>query len=197
MYMEQQLQLYIKAAAHFYGVLQLQDVINILKHYEQINMTRKEVRIHVEQAIQEEKHIVMIGSYICHTRIFPDVQHALALYKKNISKPYCYPAQAIFLKYVDESYLEVTPAYRHLARFLKEKLQASEQAITSVIREAAGKISGDCDMQQIMEVFFPLGMLRNEDLGEFGALLMPVMNETRRYSNHGFTPDELAEILRR
>lgn len=193
----QQVQIYIKAAANFYGILHIQDFIHVIKHYEQVEWTRKEAMELVEKAIQTEKHIITIGKFICQTMKFPDVQAALSFYKRNQTKPFCYPQQELFFRYADESFVEVTPAHRNLALFLKQRLGASEQDITKVMRRVVEKTRGDCDMQTIMNEFLELGALKDiEEVKEFAGLLMPVMNETRRYANHGFTPDELAVLLR-
>lgn len=182
---------YAKAAAYLYGIYHIQDLINVLKYYEHKEYYRKELLEELSYKISKEDEIALVGSYVYATAMFSSFDHALDLYKKHKEKPFYYPELEEFSRYVDAGYVEVQPSHKRLAQFIKQHTGQSEKEITKLVRTAIRKIQSDVEMHDIMNDFLILGSLNKEQLSEFTAILMDVMNDTRRFSNHGFTPNEL------
>lgn len=193
--MEHAIYPYAKAAAHLYGIYHIQDLMDLLKHYEQKEFYRKEVLSELSDLLKADDELELVGSYVYQTSSFSSFDQALALYKKNRHKPFYYPEFADLSHYVNRDYLQVFASHRAMANFLKQHSNASEREITQLLRNVLVKVRKDCDMHHIMKEFFLLGQMKQHELTEFSNLLNNILNDTRRFSNHGFTPNELRQQM--
>lgn len=186
---------YAKAAAHLYGIYHVQDLIEMIKQYEAVEYRRKDMQKELLEVLREEDYLQYAGAYVLDVRFFPNTDAAICFYKKNKQKPWFYPSMETLGNYVNRDYIEIRKEHQALAQFMKAHSQASEQEISKTMRKVLRKIQGDCDMRHIMEDFLILGKIEDAQMPLFAKLLEDLMNHTRRFANHGYTPNELRMLM--
>lgn len=178
---------YVKASVHIYGVLHIQVLMELLKHYEHEKFTRKEIINHVSSICATCDDIELEKLYIYRGDIF-SFSTALKNWKMHEQKPFWLPQRDEFLKFEDVSYYPKEVTHDTFFAYLKEEgWKGNEDDFREVIK----KIQGDIEMNQIMEDFHCLGFMSEQKLKGFGDILVSVMNTTKRFNNHGFSPVEL------
>lgn len=186
---------YAKAAAHLYGIYHVQDFVLLIRHYENIEYNRKDLQKDLIELCKHDEDLALAGTYLIDRHRFPDFETAVIFYKQHKEKPFYYPTIEELSKYVSRQYIEIRKEHKALAQFIKQNSSASEKEIAGIMRRALMKVQGEEDIRSIMEEFLILGKLSESQLKLFTKLLEDMMNHTRRFANHGYTPYELKEII--
>lgn len=187
---------YVKAAAHLYGVYHVQDLINMIKHYENVEYSRKDMQTKLGEVIKLDENLRYVGTYVIDLRHFPKEEIAIAFYKKNKQKPFYYPTMEELGRYINQDYIDIRKEHRAMAQFIEQHTSASQTQIAHVMRKVLEKIQGEEEMRSIMEELLILGRIPDSEMPVFASLLEGMMNHTRRFCNHGYTPEELRTLAK-
>lgn len=193
---------YATAAVCLYGVLTVDEFVDVFNYYEDAPTTHEEVLFVIKQfSVKDDVEYSIAGNIISGYEFQPQFED----YKDNIDsirsaqrgKPRYLPSKEEFLKYADIDYLEPNQPYADLkAYILKHKLTSCGEGIDGVdgdLLDLHEMIRFGVETSSVYDYFTERGyQFENLHILEgFAQLIMDVNNNTRMYDNNGFTPYEL------
>ena len=193
---------YCSASVCLYGVISVDEFVDVFNHYEDTPTTPEEVLFVIKQfSVKDEVEYTIAGNIISGYEFQPQLED----YKENvdsirsaqIGKPRYLPSKEEFIKYADMDYLEPTQPYADLkAYILKHKLTSYGEGIDGVdgdLLDLHEMIRFGVETSSVYDYFTERGyQFENLHILEgFAHLIMNVNNNTRMYGNNGFTPYEL------
>lgn len=197
---------YATAAISLYGVISVNEFVEVFNHYEEAHTTAEEALLAlIRLARTDDVEYSVFGGIISGPEFQPDFDdyedNVRAIRRAQRGKPHYLPSKEEFLKYVDLSYREPEKPYAELkAYILKHKLTTRGEGIEG--------IDGDLiDLHEMIQFgvavrdeldYFPSAGYRYKDMDEAMGLFNLVANahnHTRMYDNNGFTPEEMVDLL--
>lgn len=194
---------YARAACNLYGIIHLRNLIQILKHYENESFTRTQLDVVMQKNISEHMIISYKNGFLFQKDVFEYLEDGIEMYKSEEQKPYYLPEKKEFLKYVSSCYYEKTTYTEKLSLYLHKKAKRSEYSYIGIdeylkitMEQVMLAIQSNHDMATVMQSLleFDIDINNQEELQEFGDILMEVFNHTRMIINHGHTPYELKDL---
>ena len=198
---------YIQAAMNLYGMMPVEDFVELYIQYEGIENIGKEEIYPVFEAIYTgsviygnsfiEDSYLMDGSF----EYVPE-EEIMYFKRETQSKPYYRPEKAIFLRYADEDYYEETAEIKEVKRFLNHKFpfhhQEIEEAVEDWVLDTCVEMGST--VQLISELLVSLEdyglVLSNlKEVQQFTQLMQKAHNHTRMWINRGYSPQEIREIM--
>lgn len=199
---------YATVAINLYGVITIDEFVDIFNHYEEAVTTWKEAFLALKRlAKTDEVEYSISGDIISGPDFQPhfiDYDDTIQFIRANQEgKPHYLPNKEEFLKFIDCCYREPEKPYTELKAFiLKHKLTTNGEGIHGV----------DNDLMKLHKMiqlgakavdelnYFTQRGYQYKDMDNFNAfnqLLMNVHNNTRMFFNNGFTPSEIFEKYER
>ncbi|QSH94120.1 hypothetical protein C5O78_03495 [Treponema phagedenis] len=193
---------YATASVFLYGVLSIDEFVEVFNHYEKKHTTSKEALSALKKFKKTEAVDYSFFNDILSASWFTsefdiDREYIIYIREKQNGKPRYLPAKKEFLKYTNLLYHEFDESYLKLkAHIIKHKLMPSNYNEDNL----------DEDFFAIYELFQDSGTPANalkyftvsgyvfgskDTLDEFVNLLTDMYNNTRKYTNNGFTSNEL------
>lgn len=205
---KQQLAQYATAAVTLYGVISLDEFVEVFNYYEDNQTTAEEALLALTRlAKTDDVEYSVSGNLLSGPAYQPEFDD----YKENVEairaaqqgKPRYLPRKEEFLKYVNPLYYEPEGPYAGLRSFiLTHRLTTRGLGFDGV--------DGDLiDLREIIQLggtpaeeleYFNDSGYHFQDQNElnlFYQCVVNVHNHTRMYENNGFTPNEMAEQLQR
>ncbi len=194
---------YAEAAVCLYGVISIDEFVEVFNYYEIDITTAEEVLLALNSLAQTEEVEYSISGSILSG---PDFQPQFDDYKENVDslrasrngKLRYLPDKTEFLRYLDFLYREPEKPYADLkAYILKNNLITSDDWIDDVdgdLIDLHDMIQFGVKAKEELEYFVERGYQFKdlETLNEFNQLVVNVHNNTRMYDNNGFTPNEIS-----
>ena len=114
-------------------------------------------------------------------------------------KPYYIPGKNEFLKYSDDLYFEMTPQLIELKKFVLKDMCKDEEIVDSLIDDIQLACSMESSMDEIKYEFERrnINFKSMSQLKNLISLIIEVNNNTRIWSNHGYTPIEMHNLIGR
>lgn len=197
---ESQFKLYIEAAVNLYGVIHIQNVIELFKYYEDTEYTRSQLGKLMEEHFHHHDVIHIYNGFIYSSSIFKDKNDAIQVYQSEKKKPYYQPDKTVFMNYLNEDYYDENKSYEPFKLFLYNyssniNVEDKELYLDKLIRKVNKMIHRNCSINNVMSALleYKIDINNEHTMKVFGNLLMDVYNNTRMIHNHGFTPLELRE----
>lgn len=193
---------YATAAVCLYGVITVEEFVDVFNHYEDTPTTPEKVLFVIMQfSVKHDVEYTIVENIISGYEFQPQFED----YKENvdsirsaqIGKPRYLPSKEEFLKYADMDYLEPKQPYTDLkAYILKHNLTSYGEGIDGVdgdLLDLHEMIRFGVETSSVYDYFTERGYhFENLHILEgFAHLIMDVNNNTRMYDNNGFTPYEL------
>ena len=191
------------AAVELYGIMTFSDFASLLQEYGITELPQDLVREGLEQIVAQEDEESAIykldGEYLMHAWMAEDDEiELLAECKARIRAiPRKAFPKADFLKFADPAYTDLPLPWTKLREFIERYFpgfRASKFDFDSLFVDLRGIIKLHYPIQEYLELFKEIGV-DYEDLDQadvFVGLIQDVHNNTRLWSNRGFTPLELA-----
>lgn len=193
---------YATAAASLYGVISINEFVEVFNNYEALSTTADEVSMALKRLAQTDDVEYSISGDILSG---PEFQPHFIDYEGNIEsiresqkgKTRYLPRKKEFLRYVDISYREPEKPYTDLkAYILKHELTTRGDGIEGVDGDLLNlneMIRFGVKVTEELVYFIESGYhFRDEDeMNAFTQLVMNVHNNTRTYDNNGFSPIEI------
>ena len=199
---------YATAAICLYGVINMDEFVDVFNHYEQIPTTSEEASFALKRlALTDDVEYSLFDNMLSG----PEFQPQFDDYRENVTairsyqkgKPRYLPDKAEFLKYADLDYLEPMQPYNELkAYILKYHLTTQGEGIDGVdgdLIDLHEMIQIGADTTSMYNYFIERGY-QYKDIrifDDFANLITNANNNTRMYDNNGFTPLELVDQYKR
>ena len=195
--------LYADAASLLYGVISLHDFVEVFNHYEDVKTDVEHARsalLKYEHSNPDEvmyelvkKHIIGPDLYVFDERDFEKV--AVPILEQQAGKKRYLPNKEEFIKFADSDYINPEKPYNDLRAYILGKRYAREglYGVDGDLLQLRELIRFEAEMSEILEYFddegYPLSNI--EKINEFTQMLVYVQDNTRRFENNGFTPNEM------
>ncbi len=199
---------YATAAVNLYGVISVEEFVDVFNHYEEARTTSEEALLALKRlAKTDDVEYSISGGIISGPEfqpVFDDYEDKVeAIRASQKGKPRYLPGKEEFLKYIDATYREPEKPYSDLkAYILKHELTTRGEGIDGVdgdLLDLRDMIQFGVKFTDEFDYFTKCGYKFKgmEDLNEFAQLVMNAHNNTRMYDNNGFTPNEIFEKFER
>ncbi|MDY3196692.1 MAG: hypothetical protein RBQ95_07510 [Paracholeplasma sp.] len=184
---------YTFVAVNLYGVIKLDDFIQVFNHYE------KEVLSSIDLIDVSFKEDILANGYFYMTD-GKDVRRAKVLLDIQSNKPRYLPTKDEFLKYEDDDYVEPMKPLTDLEKFIKANqlvVVRRPDDIMSDVLEIHDQIVMGATTSHYMGYINRRGYEFKDEIQIklFMGLVMNLHNNTRLYDNCGHTPLEIRETL--
>ncbi len=193
---------YATASAFLYGVISVNEFVDVFNHYEDVKTDYNETTLALQRfAKTNDVEYFIFNGIISGPAIqpdFSDYEEIVASIRENQNgKPRYLPEKEEFLRYETGDYFEPQKPYADLkAYILKNHLIEREDGLDGVdgdLIDLREMILHDVDTTDCINYFTESDYVFNgiDDLNRFVQVLLNVFNNTRIYKNNGFTPEEL------
>lgn len=198
---------YATAAICLYGVISIDEFVDVFNRYEPISTTSDEVLFVLKRlALTDDVEFSIFNNIISGPEFQPQFddynENVTAIRSSQEGKPRYLPDKESFLKHIDLDYLEPEKPYADLKVYiLKHQLTAHVEGIDGVdgdLIDLHEMIQFGVDTASVFDYFTERGyQYKNmRILDDFVKLIANAHNNTRMYDNNGFTPFELANIFK-
>lgn len=196
---------YATAAVCLYGIISVDEFVEVFNHYEDEMTTAHEVLLALKRlAITNDVEFSISGDIISG----PEFQPQFDDYSDNVAsirasqkgKPRYLPCKEEFLRYSDMDYLEPEQPYTDLKSYiLKHNLAPYGEGLDGIdgdLIDLRETIQFGASTTDVYDCFTESGynFANLRILNDFSKLLTSVHNNTRMYDNNGFTPNELVKV---
>lgn len=184
---------YAVAAVNLYGVITVNDFVNIFNRWNTRKITIEEVfSIFSGRAFNDTEHCIWEG-YLVHydfaANDFADVEYYA---QTAAGKPRYLPTKTEFLKHSRWDYIEPTPQIAALRNFLRHQLAMDEEMTEDLIDEIVNRCKMEFHPRDYLELFDGIDIsLSGNQIETLIRLMANVQNSTRNWLNNGHTPDEI------
>jgi len=201
---------YFRAMAQFYGAIELGKAYELISEYENRSITFEEFKAFSEIAVHEQSHFYIFDD----SEIFSDTTpgpfeskrvidlitfldgNAQEMILRQSDKPYYYLEKNELLKFENADYNEKTHLYCVLCNYL----EGLKHTKPSIIRDIVMRIPRIVEFEKnppaaAIQILDDLEIILSvkEITPEFTKMLVEFLNNSRLYSNRGYTPNELRE----
>ena len=195
-----QLREYVISALNLYGLVKIDWAVTLFNKYYQpqttadelVSLVKKDMRLACQCKIMED-YIVEETIYALDKSNFKDFVAA------TIDKDYFVPSKELLEKVNDEVYYEPNLNIERLKGHLIKAYGVSKEKAEELVVAISMIARVDCDrtgktMEIIIEEVGSLGIEFKSlaDINDIIKFIVPVINNTRKWINKGFTPNELS-----
>ena len=187
---------YAQAAVNLYGAISQEELVEIF-NFQNEQQTDADTNFKVyNKHIYLDYDYCLWGKYIVHKDLEEnDFEDAKDLICDTIGKPRYIPNKSEFLRYANWSYYENTKQLAALSRFLINKCGVSNYTANKLIFDLHWKFADEIPFQNYFDVLEKYNVIIEENqLNELVLLITDCYNNTRLWSNKGYTPAELARL---
>jgi len=196
---------YAFAAVNLYGVIELNDFVDVYNHYETDPLTSKEAVTVLELLASIDGISMSFKQNILTNSLFyldgrSEIEKAKDLLKIQSTKPKYLPLKDEFLKYEDDEYIEPMDCLMALYHFIKENKLVKIKPTYDIwydIMVLHDQYMFDNQITYFMDYIEQRGYVFSNETKKqvFTDLLLDIQNNTRMYTNNGYTPNELKKLL--
>lgn len=189
-----QLDDYAKAAVNLYGIIKIEDLVDIFNKENTDQTTKEEIYILLLPLVLKDGWYCFYKEYIVHYVFFDNFDQVDHLLNHQKNKPRYIPEKEEFLNYSSE-YYEDNDHWQKVRSFMFEVFGYSSKP-SEGYEEVRNYISYGDGINELGPILdkYNLHFNGEEELGEFLNLIMLAKNNTRIWENKGYTPSELFKI---
>lgn len=190
---------YAAAAVNLYGAILQDDFLDIFNWQNGKKLTEKELSPVLSRHIDYGCDYVLWKDFLVHNAFednkFRDVPDLL---ERVGDKPRYIPEKRELLKYADPDYFEPCLAAVQMEHYLKENAGLPKLMVEEVMSELHFAILLEAAPMERMEILRAFDVdVPGEKIQDVLDMLSGMANGTRLWSNNGYTPDELFDLLER
>lgn len=188
---------YSEAAANLYGIISQEELVDIINR-----QVEKKTDIG-ELLLSQTRHLEFDASY-CHRENYL----VSILFKENnfeaipnilaaaAGKPRYVPTKETFLLYSDGGYFEKTVHISHFMTMLTNSWRVSADTAEEIAAEIVFSFQVGASMSDALRILLRHDIVFQDDMmPTLTKIITAVHDSTRLWTNKGYTPNELAQIL--
>lgn len=185
---------YLLAFSNLYGIFEIEFFMNIFNDNNDEKLDEKEFLYILDKFAGSLGMVEFDDERVIHQALLVNEGEYETLQELREGKEYKILPKEELLKYADEDYVELTEEHIKLKKFLNEMCVDTELAQETFEDICMGLVDSDFDIQRVL---FELDRRKIEikskkQLEEIVKLVANVSNNSRKWSNKGFTPKELS-----
>lgn len=185
------LDIYATAAVNLYGVISLDDFVNIFNAQNSVQTNSEEIYVLLLPLVLKKGWYAFYKEYIVHFFFFKDFDQVEYLLQHQEDKPRYIPEKKEFHKYEDMGYSD-NDCWCNVFDFMSETFGSDEETLQAY-EDVRHIITFSNDMSELDEIleFYNLEFEDEDQLQEFFDLLMHAKTYTRSWQTNGNTPAEI------
>ena len=195
-----QLREYVISALNLYGVVKIEWAAELFNKYYEPATTRAELTELVKKDMRLACQSKIMEDYIVEETIYAlDKSNFKDFVAATTDKDYFIPSKELLEKVNDETYYEPNLNIERLKGHLLKNYGVSKDKAEELVVAISMIARVDCDrtgktMEIMIEEVANLGIEFKSlaDINEIIKFIVPVINNTRKWINKGFTPNELS-----
>ena len=190
------------AAVNLYGAILIKDFVQLFNQWNKRQITYDDASMILTSRMPQEPGYLIWRDCLLSDEFEGEFESDLyeiieEFLEERDSKPRYVPDQQEFLRYADVEYYEHTPQTDALQHYFFQRLDDIKEA-----ELLTGEIHDMCMVQDSFQDIFDyldqsgITLHSTADLERLGKLIMDVWNNTRLWTNHGNTPQEMMLLER-
>lgn len=191
------LDLYAQAAVNLYGIISCKELAEIFNAQNEEQITAEEMYVLLLPLLRKEFRYGFYKDHIVHPIFFESVESIEDWVGTQGDKPRYIPEKEEFIRFSDEDNITNT-LYFDLQDWFYRKMGMNFNTIFAA-REIRTNLRYTGELKRIEEIMESHDLIfPDEDTAfEFYELYIEAANNERLWSNKGYTPNELAKILKK
>lgn len=193
----QEIHEYIAAAAHLYGVIKLDKLVQIFNSQHDLAMTEEELAQAASEMIERGQNIILHDGTLFNGFIAGGDESKLAeLAESQTGKPYYVPDKEELLRYADFGYFEMTPQLDELQTFVLNNMSKDKELVEALMDDIQLGCANKSSMQELIDLFDKRKVPFKSPVHaqRIISLLAEVYNNTRMWANAGHTLVEVSAM---
>ena len=188
----QKLNRWLRAFTGFYGIIEAEAAVRLLKQYEGISCTADELENTAHRLAMANNHFWVSNRLIIHEAL-DDEAEVDALWQKQQGKPYTAYPKALMFRFADIQYFPRLPQMEPVERFMRDYFHLSEKQAREETECICSILQGEMGPGEVFNVLAVDGLtfLRQEDVEAFMEVFAPLYNNIPLWANRGATPAEM------
>ena len=191
---------YVMSVLNLYGVVSIDWAVELYNKYHQDVLTEERLVAFMKKDMRIACQSKVMEGYLVEETIYAlDKNNFHDFLKVIIDKPYYTPSKELLVALEDETFYENTVAVEKLKAYLRANITQDEEMIEEAVTAVSMIARVDSDRtgkttELMLEEIANIG-IEFKDLGQVNEvikLLVAVVNNTRKWINKGFTPNELS-----
>lgn len=184
---------YALAVTHLYGIIKQDEFVEIFNAQNSQKTNIDEVFSVLIQHISADAPYGFWGEYLTHSLFeeddYKDAEDLLHLIS---GKPRFIPEQSVLLQYANSNFFEQNSASNKFRRYFEENFACSAKKSEEITSEFAFACSVDTSIRKALSILDGYNLpITEEKVREILPLLIDLANHTRKWSNCGYTPEEI------
>ncbi len=189
---------YFNAFANLYGILPGKEMLSFLKEYEGLTEINEIYDAYKILSLCRHFYFWVEGDIVAEALI-KDEEEYLDVRQGQIGKPYAHLSKNELLKYADGAYAEKTPQYFEMTKFMQDAFQLSAKRSAELTNDIVGFCQAEAPFSVILGYIEDRGCSFNQFDQNiamcFMSLYTDLYNNTRLWSNCGYSPNMMSQIL--
>ena len=189
---------YARAAVHLYGIISKSEFAEIFNRQNTEQTSADEVFTLLLPLVLKNKWYCFYKDYIVYCWAMDDFDYVDYVLREQGNKPRFIPEKDEFLKFEDQNYEDETQEsyWNKLRRFISEEWPDNLQKhrFYSELKEISELSTGIKEVSALLDKY-RLAFNGEKQVQTFFTLLTEARNNTRLWSNKGYSPNELNKIL--
>lgn len=183
---------YLNAAANLYGVCELERLVDIFNSHNDKELTLDELESVYWRQQGREQLFYKYEHYVV-SNYFEGFNDELMMLLEEIRGKPCYvPEKERFLQYADSGFIENTLQLERLKTYVMKNICSDPDTVDILMENIQIACSMERPLDEMLAEFEYVKLrLSRRDIEGVMPLLVEVYNNTRMWSNRGFTPVEL------
>lgn len=184
------------AAVNLYGIISLEDFVEIFNQFFKADLTADVVKAILLPFVFKHRRFGFYQHYLVHYVVLDDIEWVDYLFQEQGGKPRYIPEKDAFAQYVNEVY-EETDNWETVFQYLLNKFGDTVETFTAFF-EVRNYVLGSIDLREITETIEKSGFKFDDEkqLSEFIDMLIKAKNNTRMWEHKGYTPVEMMEMIK-
>ena len=189
---------YARAAVNLYGVISIAELSETFNNQNAEQTNPEGIFTLLLPLVLKKKWYCFYKGYIVHYWAMDDFDYAESWLREQGDKPRFVPARDEFLKFENQYYESETQAsnWERLHKFVTGEFSDNPQRyrFMSELKEISEFHTG---IQEVSKLLAKFGLVFSgeKQAQKFFSLLMDAKNNTRMWSNKGYSPNELLNIM--
>lgn len=190
---QQTIDLFLQACANLYGHITPKQFLLIYNKYNSDKLLKADLLQYSNKLNRQAKNYHIYSNAIVNTTVKSEVIDRVIYYQGN--KKFYVPDKEELLNWVNEKYCPITPQSEKLKEVLMTKFKVSPLAIGSLMYELFHSVLIEERMQAQSDILDKYNVFNKSSVDDFNTfftdIFMGYVNNTRRWANCGFTPNEM------
>jgi hypothetical protein len=183
---------WLRAAVNFYGFVTPRVFLILFNRYNKPKLLKAELMKYWHKLDVKSWHFYTLYTNAIVSMAVGPKKKQVIQYKQQ-GKKYYMPTDKELLNYIDPDYYPNTPESERVYQYMRITFKLNQEDAVKFMKKVTWMMRIDEPIDQVLDVLndFQLVIHDLDQANEFLSLMSDLSNHTRKWSNCGFTPEEL------